>query len=280
MVHNMKKNKIRKGKIIIDALLVLLSITWIMPLVFTILNLFKSSEEYSYGGFFSFPKQMHIVENFQYAFMKLDLYQPFMSSIFYSVVAGCIGIVIALSAAYGLTHLSIKGKMFWFMFIYSGTIFPFQMYLIPIYKIYTGCGLYDTKLGMTLIYIAIIIPFATFVFRNHFKGISNEIVESAKIDGASDLRVFLSIFVPMSKAPISIALLFQCSWIWNDLLFGMTYTKSSEIRPIMTSVSTFLNVSRSIPGVLAACVFVSIPSIILFFILHKNLEKGIVYTSK
>ncbi len=268
------------GKLIINLILLCLSILWIFPLLFAVLNLFKAPEEFALDGFFSIPQKMNFIENIYYAIEKLDILVPFTSSILYSAFGGGIGIFFSLLAGYGLTHLSIKHKMFWFLLIYSGTIVPFQMYLIPIYKLYTAVKLYDTRLGMLIVYIAIVIPFATFVFRNYFRGISREIVESAKIDGASNWCIFYKLFMPMATSPISVALLFQCSWIWNDLLFGMTFTKSNDIRPVMTTIAALTNISQSVPGVLISCVLVSIPSVILFLYLQKNLEQSIVYTSK
>lgn len=207
----------------------------------------------------------------------------FLNSLLYGVLSAAIAILLAALAAYAITKLKIKGRFFWFMLIYSGTIFPFQMYLVPVYKMYTQFNLYDTQIGMILFYSAISIPFCIFVLRNFFDGLGNEQLEAARIDGASDFHVFYKIYLPMAKAPISALFLFQFSFVWNDLLFGFTFSKSGNIRPIMTVLSQLNGpngATTNAPAVLLACAIASIPTIFLYSVLNKNFEKGLVMTEK
>ena len=131
---------------------------------------------------------------------------------------------------------------------------------------------------MILFYTAICIPFCMFVLRNFFLGISKEICESAKIDGASNWQILMRIFLPMAKAPVSIIFLSQFTWSWNDLMFGLTFTKTSSIRPIMASIS--MRGRNNAPALFLACIVASIPTIILFVFLQDNFEAGMAYTSK
>ncbi len=117
-----------------------------------------------------------------------------------------------------------------------------------------------------------------FVLRNFFTGISKEICESAKLDGASDLQILLKMFVPMAKAPLSVVLLSQFTFCWNDLMFGLTFTKSREIKPVMASLS-LMNTGHA-PAMLMACLAASLPTILFFIFLNKNFEAGFVYTGK
>ena len=160
----------------------------------------------------------------------------------------------------------------------SYTIFPLQIYLIPVYKGYSSLGLFDTKLGMALFYIAVCVPFALFVFRNFFIDIPAEICESAKIDGASDLGILLRIMLPMATAPVSVVFLTQFAWSWNDLMFGLTFTKSFDVRPVMSALAQMGQ--QHLPALMLGCAVASIPTLALFFILQRNFETGFVYTAK
>lgn len=260
-----------------NVILFILGLVWIAPVFFVVLNIFKTKQEYNLGSFWKLPQSFSLMENFSNV-VENRLFVSIGSSLLYAAAGAALAVFFALLAAYGLTHLRVKHKLFWFLFIYSGTIFPFQVYLIPIYKGYSSLGLYNTRLGMILFYCAISIPFAMFVLRNFMLGISSEICESAKIDGASDWQVLVKIFVPMAKAPLSIVFLSQFSWSWNDLMFGLTFTKSSEIRPIMASLS--LMNSSHVPALFLACLIVSIPTIILYYLLQDNFETGFAYTGK
>ena len=103
----------------------------------------------------------------------------FVNSLIYGVVASVGAVILASLAAYGIVRLKIPRGLFWFLLIYSGTIFPFQMYLIPLFNMYLDTGLYDTRLGMIAFYIAICIPFCTFVMRGFFLTVPWEIQEAA-----------------------------------------------------------------------------------------------------
>lgn len=109
-------------------------------------------------------------------------------------------------------------------------------------------------------------------------GISSEICESAKMDGATNWQVLVHILTPMAKAPISIVFLSQFTWCWNDLMFGLTFTKSTNVRPVMASIS-MMSIG-DVPSLFTACLLASIPTIVLFFVLQDNFEAGFAYTGK
>lgn len=278
MRKNTGKRKIKKGKAAINIILTILAAVWMFPVLYAFISSFKGRQEYNLGNFWDLPTGNHLVENFQSLNQSISITNGMLNSFLYAALGAAFAVAIATLAAYAISHLEIKHRMFWFMFIYSGTIFPFQIYLIPIYKGYSKTGLYDTRLGMILFYTAICIPFCMFVLRNFFLGISREICESAKVDGASDFQVLTRIFLPMAKAPLSIVFLTQFTWCWNDLMFGLTFTKSTNIRTVMSAVS--LLGKANVPSLMLACILVSIPTILLFMLLQKNFETGFVYQSK
>lgn len=268
----------KKTKIIINCILGVLAVIWITPVFFAILNMFKGQVEYNKGSFWALPVGNAFADNLVYIRDNAKIFQGMLSSLLYASCGAVFAVVLGTLAAYAIAHLKIKHRMFWFMVIYSGTIFPFQIYLIPIFRGYAKLGLYDTRLGMILFYTAICIPFVMFVLRNFFKGISRELSESAKLDGATDLQILIKIFAPMAKAPISVVLLSQFTFCWNDLMFGLTFTKSREVKPVMASLS-LMNTGHA-PAMLMACLAASLPTILFFIFLNKNFEAGFAYTGK
>lgn len=267
----------RKGKILINVALSLLSLIWMLPVLLTIIGSMKEKQEYNLTFLWDLPKQINWVENFKFIQEYSKVFQSIGNSLFYSLCGAVGSTFIAILAAYGLSTLKIKHRMFWFMIIYSGTIFPFQLYLIPVFSAYQRVGLYDKRFGLILFYIAICIPFSMFVLRNFFMGISKELVEAAKIDGATDFRILWRIFIPMAKAPLSVIFMTQFAWCFNELMFGITFIKSNNIKPIMATISTFTD---NKPAMLVACAIASMPTIILYLFLNKNFNSGISYQTK
>lgn len=268
----------RKTRYTINAVLFFLCLLWIAPILFAVFNSFKSNQEYNLGYFWEFPQKNSIMANVEHISKNANLFGGMLNSFLYAFLGAFFAVTFALLAAYALSHLEIRGRMFWFMLIYSGTIFPFQIYLVPVYRGYSALHLYDTRIGMILFYTAICIPFCMFVLRNFFLGISCEILESAKIDGASSMQMLTRILLPMATAPVAVVFLTQFNWAWNDLMFGLTFTKSVHIRTVMTTLS--LMGKNNVPSLMLACLCASVPTLLLFSVLQKHFEAGFVYTSK
>lgn len=272
--------KTKHTKRILDVFLTVLGLIWILPILFVLFNLVKGAAEFNLGNFWDFPKSFALADNWRFANEQVNLLNGIINSLIYAVAGAGASVFLAALASFGLSVLEIRHKMFWFLFIYSGTIFPFQTYLLPIFKAYNVIGLYDTKLGMILFYAAICIPFSMFVLRNFFINVPREMLEAARVDGASDFKVFRKIYLPMGIAPASAVFLFQFTWVWSDLMFGMTFSKSETVRPVMSSVSLLIGVQQNTPAIMLAALLVSVPTIVLFFTLNKNMEKGFISYGK
>ncbi len=137
--------------------------------------------------------------------------------------------------------------------------------------------MYDTRFGMIAFYIAICIPFCTFVMRGFFLTVPWQIQEAAALDGASSWRTFWSIMFPLARAPLILLVLIQFTWIWNDLLFGLVLSKSSDVRPIMVALVGMMGVYGAAdgPSVIAATLIGSAPTLILFLALQRYFIRGL-----
>jgi multiple sugar transport system permease protein len=260
--------------------LLLLGAVWILPLYLVLINSATSPAEYRKKAVYAAPKSFAFWDNVTAAWDAVNLGTSIGSTLFYATVGGILAVFFGSLAAFAIVNLRIKRGFLWFMLIYAGTIFPFQMYLAPLYTSYVRFNLYDTRQGLLIFYTAIAIPFAVFVVRNHFTSIPFDITEAAKIDGASPFRVYAQIYLPLSVNAFLTVFILQFTWIWNDLLFGLTLSKSANIRPIMTALAGLQGqyASASIPVVLAGALIVSIPTFILFFSVQRIFVRGLSVT--
>jgi len=266
------------------ALLLVMSVLvlfWLVPLVTTFLTALKTTQEAAATFPWQLPQGFALAENIAWAWNRGRLGQSFIRSILYAGSGAAFAIALASLAAYALVQLRPRGTFIWFLLIYSGTIFPFQMYLLPLFFMYQKTSLYDTQVGMVLFYTAIAIPFCLFVLRNHFTTIEYEIVEAAQLDGLSNFGIYLRIYMPLSVAAIAALFLFQFTWIWNDLLFGITLSKSPDVRPIMAGLAGLRGTyaAQNIPGVLAGALLASVPTILIFVVLGRYLLRGLTLTT-
>jgi multiple sugar transport system permease protein len=264
-------------KIPIYLILVVLSILWIAPVFFTFIVSFKTAQDFVSQKFYDMPTSVAFLDNLRQVMKMYKLNAHFVNSLLYAVAGAAVAIVTASMAGFSIVRLRPKFNFLLFLVIYSGTLFPFQMYLIPVYRLYNAFGLYDTRAGMILIYSAICIPFSLFVYRGFYTTIPREIEEAAKLDGCGPMRSFLSIFVPQSLPPTAVVGLFQMTWIWNDLLFGMVLSRTQNVRPIMVALATMSGYGGgNIPWIMTGVIVTSIPTILLFVLLRRFFIQGMV----
>jgi len=199
----------------------ILAIMWIFPLACVVATVVKNPQQYNMMDFWFIPSIKNIfpnlIDNIRGAWAAASFEDRSLNSLLYATSAGIGSAFLASLAGYALVHLPIRGRMGWFLIIFSGNLFPFQMFLIPLYVFLTFLGLYDTRLGLSLVYIGICTPFALFLFRNYALTLPQEVLEAARIDGCSDLRIYWNFFLPLSKAAFVVVFIFQFMWTWNEL---------------------------------------------------------------
>jgi multiple sugar transport system permease protein len=259
-----------------------LGVLWLVPLFLLVATPMKSTPEYQGASQWALPRHpLELFRNLRTAWSSAGLGPGFLASLSYGLVGASLAILFGSLGAYAITRLPVRLGFFWFILVFSGTIFPFQMYLIPLFRMYTNVGLYDTWLGMTLFYTSIAIPFCLFVMRGFFATIPGEVQDAARLDGAGDFRVYWRIFLPLARGPIAVLLLFQFTWIWNDLLFGLVLSTSDGVRPIMPSLLGMQGVyaNSGPPIVLGGVLIGSLPTLVLFLFLGRYLLRGLMLTA-
>lgn len=265
------------GRVFRSGVLLILAAVWILPLYLILINASKTTEGYQSSERYAPASEFALFDNISAAWNAAKLGQAIGSTALYAIVGAALAVALSAMAAYAIVSLKIRWGFFWFLVIYAGTIFPFQMYLSPLYTMYVKNGLYNTHHGLLIFYTAIAIPFATFIIRNHFVSVSPDLGEAARLDGVSALRVLLQIFAPLSVNAFATVFILQFTWIWNDLLFGLTLSRSENIRPIMTALAALHGqFARTGPPVaLAGALLVSIPTFVLFFAVQRVFVRGL-----
>jgi multiple sugar transport system permease protein len=260
------------------ALGILLSLIWVVPFWFLFLTIFKSTEEYASGNPLALPQGLApFLENVRRAWELGGMGQAMLNSALYGTVGAGAAVFIAAMAAFALSRLDLPRRDAWFLLIFAGTVFPFQMYLIPLFFGFQWAGLLNSRLGMCLFYTAICIPFPVLVLRTYMNGLSREMDEAARMDGAREFTVFFRIVLPNVTGPMSAVFLLQFTWIWNDLLFSTILANRPETRSIMNALLVFQgSYSQQGPNiVMTGALLASIPTVVLFFLLRRRFMEGL-----
>ena len=258
--------------------ILVLTFAYLAPFYYLLVTVFKTTEEYAKKGVLELPSSLApFVDNVVQAWTIAHLGSAAFDSFTYATVGALIAVSFSAAAAYGMTRLNLIGANGWFMLIFTGTLFPFQMYLVPLLFGYQRLGLVNTWLGMLLVYAAICIPFPLLVLRNSFSAISREVDEAARIEGASEWRVFTSMIIPNAIGPLIALFLLQFTFIWNDLLFSSILANGIEVRSIMVALQSLQGTYSTLgPNVvITATLISSVPTVLLFIALRKYFMAGL-----
>jgi ABC-type glycerol-3-phosphate transport system permease component len=260
------------------AVAVAVALVWVVPFWFLVLTIFKSTEEYASGHPLALPQDpARFWDNAVRAWDLGGMGLAMLNSGLYGVVGAGLAVFFAAMAAFALARIDFPHRTGWFLLIFAGTVFPFQMYLIPLFFGFQWAGLLNSRLGMCLFYTAICIPFPVLVLRNYMAGLSREMDEAARMDGASEFTVFFRIVLPNVVGPMAAVFLLQFTWIWNDLLFSTVLGNRPETRSIMNALLVFQgSYSQNGPNiVMTAALIASIPTVVLFLLLRRQFMEGL-----
>ncbi|NGN67368.1 carbohydrate ABC transporter permease [Streptomyces sp. A7024] len=256
-------------------------VLWLVPLWLMVVNAFTASTEYSGSPDWTF-QGFAIFDNLSTAWDEARIGEGFGSSLLYAVVCAAAAVLVAAMASFAVVVLPIPRPAFWFWLIFSGTMFPLQMFLAPLFGMYADANLYDTRMGLMLVYVAWAIPFAFFLIRNQMTTMPPELTEAAMLDGASFRRIFWRIHVPLLAPGLGAAFIFQFTAVWNELLFGITLSRSPEVQPVMATLTALNNAYASTgpPVILAGTLIVSLPTLIVFLVFRGLFLRGLTVSAR
>jgi alpha-glucoside transport system permease protein len=197
-----------------------------------------------------------------------------VTTVWVSLGATILPIFLASLAAYAFAWLEFPGRDWLFLIVVALLVVPIQMALIPIFSLYNDLGLFDTILGLILFHTAFGLPFAIFLLRNFFIGIPRDLLEAARIDGASEIRIFVRLILPLGLPAIASLAIFQFLWVWNDLLVALTFARDTQ--PITVAIFSQMRQFSANIEIIAPAAFVSLAiPLVVFFAFQRYFVEGL-----
>jgi len=196
-----------------------------------------------------------------------------------SIIVTTIGVVLALAAgipaAYALNRLQFGGKqplMIWLLLCY---MFPQFLFIIPMYVLYQNLGLYDTQIGLALVYQVLVLPLAIWLLRGFFNEVPSELDDASRIDGCSRLGTIYYVYLPLTAPGIAATAILCAIWIWNELTIALALTFSAS-RTVTVAVAGFRGYAAiNWGGMTAASIVAILPMIFFAAIAQRYIVKGL-----
>jgi alpha-glucoside transport system permease protein len=242
----------------INIVLVVLGAAWLVPTIgLFITSILPASADASAGWWqiFSHPS-LATWSNYNALFHNSGLITALKTTAYIAVGNTALVVILGALAGYAFAWLDFPGRDWLFIGVIGLLVVPLQMALIPMFKLYDTFGLFDTWYGIALFHTAFGLPFAVFLLRNFFVGLPKDILESARIDGANEIVIFLRLILPLGLPAIASLAIFQFLWTWNDLLVALTFGQNTT--PITVWIAGQLREFGTSIDIIAPASFISL----------------------
>ncbi len=255
----------------------IIALVWLAPTVGLLVTSFRPRSDIQVTGWWeSFLQFRYTFENYASVLGSQGMLDAFVNTVLIAVPSTLIPVTLASMAAYAFSWLHFPFRDGLFLLVVALLMIPAQLAFIPLLKMFAPTGLLNGFGAIWLTHTAFALPFGIFLLRNFFITLPKDLIEAARIDGASTWGVFRTIVVPLSVPAIAAYGIFQFLWTWNDLLIALIFAQGQGTRPITIQVLTLLGTYGSQWHILAASAFLLMfLPLLVFFSLQRYFIQGL-----
>lgn len=269
------KNKIKREKYDIGAniIVIIFAICSLFPLYWLVTSSFKNSVDVVKMPPDWFPKSFTL-SNYVDVFNNQPAFKWAYNSIVVSLVATLALLIVSAMAAYAFSKLRFKGKNFIFIIFISSLMIPKEVMIVPLFRIIQDFGMVNTLSGM--IWPNVATAFGVFLLKGFFDSIPDSLREAAKMDGASEFRIFFTIMLPLVKPGLGALFILNFVNVWNDYLWQLVVGQSETSKTLMVGIATLMqDLNPNFAYKMAGATVGAIPMLIIFVLFQKYFTRGI-----
>jgi len=266
--------------VLIYAILILLAMFYLMPVYVLVATGMKSFAEVSLSRMWDPPSGLHFL-SFIRAWVGnpgifRGLSENFMNSVYLTVPATLISAMLGSINGYVLSKWKFRGSDVLFTLLLFGMFIPYQSILIPLVQVLYKMGLYGTIPGLVFVHVVYSIPICTLIFRNYYATVPTELVEAAKIDGATIFGIYRRVLFPLSMPGFVVVMIWQFTSIWNDFLFAVTIAQNPNIQPVTVGLNNLAGsyiVEWNVQ--MAGALIAALPTLLVYIFLGRYFMRGL-----
>jgi alpha-glucoside transport system permease protein len=261
----------------LNVLLLVIALLWLLPVFGLLVASLRPEVANTQSGWWTIVHRLSSLtfENYRSILDNDLIVHSFWNTVLITVPATLLVVFVASLAAYAFAWIDFPGRDWTFVIVVALLVVPIQVALIPVASLYGRLGIYGDISGVVLFHVAFGLPFAIFLLRNFFAGIPHELLEAARIDGASELKVFRTVVLPIGLPAIASLAIFQFLWVWNDLLVGLVFADTSH-QPLTVAIRSQLRQFGTNFDVIAPAAFLSmLVPLVVFFAFQRYFVQGL-----
>lgn len=255
--------------------LIFMALISVGPLFWVVMSSFKTTKE-TMKDAFALPQNWNF-DGYKVALDISPIFKFYGNSLIISLASTLLNLVVVSLAAYALARFKFKGNQQLTLLFSSSLLIPVSALLMPIYRIWVTLKLFDTRLGLIIVYAALGLPESLFLFKSYFQGIPKELEEAAYLDGAGVFRTFVTIICPLAKSGLATGAILQFLKAWNEFIFALVLTKSKEVRTLPLALNYFTSqFSFNYAAMFAGITMAVLPSILIYVILQEQVTSSMI----
>lgn len=249
---------------------------WLLPLLAIFMTSIRPGGDINAGNVFGWPSNWQMLENYLAVFQQSKAMTYLWNSVKITVPTVIIAVGLSCLTGFALTAYRFRWAVPLFFVFVAGNFVPFQILMVPVRNFSVQTGLYDTITGLVLFHAAFQTGFCTLFMRNFMKALPFELIESARIEGVSEFKIFWHIVLPLVRPAIAALSVLIFTFIWNDYFWAVVLINGDELLPVTAGV-------RSLNGqfvnqwhlVSAASLLAALPPVLMFFAMQKHFIAGL-----
>jgi alpha-glucoside transport system permease protein len=257
--------------------LIVIAVLWLLPTIGLFVASLRSNADNAETGWWTvFVKPSELtLENYRRILDNSAITSSLWNSVMITVPTTLLVLLLGAMAGYAFAWIPFRGRDPLFLVVVALLVVPLQLALIPIAKLFGTLGLFGTLPGVVAFHVAFGLPFAVFLLRNFFAGIPQELMEAARMDGASEASIFVKVVLPLGMPALASLAIFQFLWTWNDLLVGLVFA-GSDNRPITVAIQQQTEEFGNNLNVIAPAAFLSmIVPLAIFLAFQRYFVRGL-----
>lgn len=270
-----QKKSVSLDRLLLYTFLIGFTLIYMLPFFSALITSVRTQDDLSLNGVFSIPRELTL-NNFPTAWQQGRVSRYILNSFIITIPALAGTIFLSSLSAFALARYQFPGnRLIYFMYV-AGTMLPFQILLLPVFLLTNKLGLYNTYWGIILIHVAFQLGFCTFVLRNFMRTLPGEIMDAARIDGASEWGIYWRIVMPLTVPAIAAVATLEFTWIFNDYLWAIILIQNDALKPVTAGLSTLQGqFVTNWPLIVAGALIATLPTLIVFLALQRYFIGGL-----
>lgn len=251
-------------------------LVWLLPLIGIAVTSVRPSSDLAAGNYFGWPSSFAFMENYSAVFQNSNIGYYILNSFKITIptVIGAVGL--SCLTGYALAVYKFRSNLLVFFMFVAGNFVPFQILAIPVRDLTLKLGMYDTSLGLIMFHVAFQTGFCTLFMRNFIKGLPFALIESARVEGVSEWKIFLHIVMPLMRPAIAALSVLIFTFVWNDYFWATIMAQSADVRPVTAGMNELKGQWKVAWELIAAAsIIAALPPVAMFFLMQKHFIAGL-----